>query len=538
MSDSDTYKIHILPEDITIRVDSEANLLETLQTEGIFLRADCSGIGRCGKCQVFVSRTTGEVEQEHTKLSCREKITTDLTITIPDRSRYKFELFEKSIDDLRLQQNLAKNTLSARHIETGYAIAVDLGTTTIGVYLCDLSTNRVCLSSAIRNPQVILGLDVISRISAINCDPDKLSILQRMVVRAVEQITQSLFHSARISIRQLNAMVVVGNPTMIHILQGVNPSSIGYAPYSPSFTEARDIPARQLGFTFPESVKVQSPPLLSGFLGSDILAAALAVDFVEQAEGTLLIDMGTNGEVMLKTKDGAIATSCATGPAFEGSNITCGMPAMSGAICDVRLRNNGTKLETKVISRNGNQVAPEGICGSGLVSAIAEFLRTGIIVPSGAFNPSCELASLRRDKVPAEFVIADKTQTQTDIALTITQKDIRSVQLAKGALSAGITMLCQHAGFDRPHRIYLAGAFGNFLNISDCLAIGLFGDFDNENKIDIVGNSAGTGAVQLLLDNNARQTVEQLFQLTDVITAADWSNFQTCFVDSINFPDC
>ncbi|MBE0585068.1 MAG: DUF4445 domain-containing protein, partial [Desulfofustis sp.] len=463
-------------------------------------------------------------------------IDTDLTVSIPFSSRYQVELISKDFDNALLHLPPSPGTAPGTAADNGYGLAVDLGTTTIGLSLCALDPPRILASAAIRNPQVMVGLDVISRICAVQTRPGSLHLQQRLAVSAIEQVARQLLRAAAIPVNRVSSLVVVGNPTMIHLLLGEDPTSLGQAPYTPAFTEARSLPARQLGFSFPASTTIHCPGLLSGFLGSDILASALAVDLAGYPEGTLLIDMGTNGELLLKGKTGFFATSCATGPAFEGSNLTCGMPAMSGAIENISLRDHGRTIETSVITREGRTTSPEGICGSGVISAVAAFLKEKIILPSGAFSPACRLPALRRDRRPTEFVIVPGEDSGLQRSLVITQTDIRAIQLAKGALSSGIDMLCRQAGINRPHKILVAGAMGSHLSISDCMMLGLFGPPTPAEAITAVGNTAGLGAIRLLIDQGAATELIRLSNATTIKNVSDWEGFQSSFVRAMSFP--
>lgn len=530
MNSSTRHQVHILPENLSLEAPGDRNLLELLVGAGILLRSDCGGIGTCGNCRVLLSERENQTESP--TCACQYRIRGDLRITIPSRSRYGVEPGEKEIDNQFLSLRLAGRQ-KGKSKQSGYGVAVDLGTTTIGIYLCDLNTKAVLRSAAVRNPQVIMGLDVISRIGAVNSGRTSPARMQCLVVKAIEAVCTELLGSLSIPSTSLHSLVVIGNPAMLHLFFGENPAAIGVAPFVPVFSTARLERSGDLGFVFNEEAKVASLPMLSGFLGSDILAAALAVDMLNQPTGTLLIDIGTNGELMLRTQDGLLATSCATGPAFEGASIACGMPAIPGAVDEIRLSGEAQSVQFCCVGSADFSKPPEGICGSGLISAIAEFLEKEVILPSGTFNPACRSPRLDRTRRPFRFVIAEKDCREQSCDLFISQSDIREVQLAKAALSAGIRMLCQKAGGIRPARIIVAGAFGNALNIGDCLSIGLFGDPDAKQTIESAGNIAGIGAALVLLDETASDGVARLTQLTTVENLADWPGFQDCFVSSL-----
>jgi len=466
---SKKHKIVIRPENYSFEVYEGQGLLEALTRFGILLQSDCGGAGLCGKCQVKVvnaeektdyrpddveQRLIPEKDLRHgIRLACRLKISSDLNMEIPSSSRFIPEVVAKPATRELLSSALGAREAAGNPPE-GYGLAVDLGTTTIGVYLCDMVHRRIAASIAVRNPQTLLGADVISRISAVMQDRGNLPHLQQMAVGAIKAATRSLCETAFISIDIINRMTIVGNSTMIHLVLGEDPSSIGVTPYQPKFKEERQVKAQDIGLILNPIMKIYTPPLLSGFLGADILAAALATGFIDLPPGTLLVDMGTNGELMLKGGEGITATSCATGPAFEGANIQHGMPAAPGAVDAVKLDRRNGEIQLSVIPKERDRtVKPSGICGSGIVSAVAEFIRTGIILESGAFNLACQYPGLQFDnKGPPKFVLASGDTTATGRELTILQKDIRSVQLAKSALSSGIQLICKKAARKNPEK--------------------------------------------------------------------------------------
>ncbi len=551
MKPSKKHKIIIRPENYSFTVYEGQSLLEALTRSGILLQSDCGGAGRCGKCQVRVvsaeekadcrpddveQRLIPEEDLRHgIRLACRLKISSDLNVEIPVGSRFIPEVVAKPATRELLSRALVAREAARDHSE-GYGLAVDLGTTTIGVYLCDMVHRRIAASIAVRNPQALLGADVISRISAVMQDRGGLPRLQQMAVGAIKAAVRSLCETACISIDTISRMTIVGNSTMIHLVLGEDPSSIVVSPYQLKFKEERRVKAQDIGLNFNPIMKIYTPPLLSGFLGADILATALATGFVDLPPGTLLVDMGTNGELMLKGGEGITATSCATGPAFEGANIQHGMPAAPGAVDAVKLERRSGEIQLSVIPKGWDRtVKASGICGSGIVSAVAEFIRSGVILESGAFNHACKYPGLQFDnKGPPKFVIAAGETTATGRELTIIQKDIRSVQLAKSALSSGIQLICEKAGMKKPQNILLAGAFGNYLNLEDCRTIDLLAGVDPD-QIRVVGNAAGVGAVLTMFDEASGTELKKLAQLTKEINLSTHSDFQDTFVRNLNF---
>jgi uncharacterized 2Fe-2S/4Fe-4S cluster protein (DUF4445 family) len=333
-------------------------------------------------------------------------------------------------------------------------------------------------------------------------------------------------------------MIVVGNSTMVHIFAGENPSSIGVFPYTPQFVEQKSIRAGSIGFRFKPNLQIHTLPLITGFIGADIVSAALASDLSQAAPGTMLVDVGTNGEIMYWGKDGLSATSCATGPAFEGAAISHGMHAVSGAIDGVEIDRNSGQTICSVIQQNpANPKKPSGLCGTGVISTVAELYQTGLVLKDGAFNPQGTSPYLRfKGAQPLEFVLVSAENTQDGRAVTFTQNDVRAIQLAKGALRTGIDLLCREAGMEIPAKLLVAGAFGSFINKKDALTIGMFPRIP-EDKIEIVGNAAGAGAILALFEADMLSRAGELTQITRVLDLSTHPDFQDTFVDSLAFPD-
>jgi uncharacterized 2Fe-2S/4Fe-4S cluster protein (DUF4445 family) len=324
----------------------------------------------------------------------------------------------------------------------------------------------------------------------------------------------------------ISQMVVVGNPTMIHILAGVDPESIGIAPHQPAFYDAKKFCSTELNFTL-KKLSIQTLPQVSGFIGGDILSAALAVDLENQPEGTLLVDLGTNGELMLKAKDGLLATSCATGPAFEGASLSCGMQAIPGAINKVQVENRESLPRYTVINpSNAFGLRPSGICGTGVISAVAQFLQKKILTPDGAFKKGH----------PPSYVLVPETSAADGSAVFISQKDIRSVQLGKAALITGIEFLLKEAGLDTPEKIIIAGAFGAFLDKADMMTLGMIPAMDPD-RVDVRGNSAGAGAIMALCDPSYLDKARCMAERVTVVDLACNSEFQDVFIENLHFPD-
>jgi uncharacterized 2Fe-2S/4Fe-4S cluster protein (DUF4445 family) len=387
-----------------------------------------------------------------------------------------------------------------------------------------------------RNPQAIFGDDVMSRISVISSDPDLLGRLQRMAVKTIEWGAQALISSMKIAPDHIKTMKVVGNSTMIHIFVGQNPASIGVYPYEPQFVEEKQFAADSLGFSFNPGTEVHTLPLISGFIGADTVGATVAAELEENPVGTMLVDVGTNGEIMFLGKAGLVATSCATGPAFEGATIQHGMQAVPGAINTVKIDREKRNVSYSLIQKKpGNTQKPVGICGTGVISAVAELLRAGIILKDGAFNYETKYSNLQLDENnTAQFILVPPEKTADGRAIVLTQKDVRAIQLAKGAIRTGIELLCIETHIDLPGKILLAGAFGSYINPLDALTIGMLPDLPPED-IEGVGNAAGAGAILTLFEKRYAKKATELSRSTRVLDLSTHPDFQDTFINALSF---
>lgn len=529
------YHIHLLPHGRQIKVKQGRNLMESLMAENIFLRSDCGGKGVCGKCQVKEISANGHSEIHN---ACTLTISEDISIEIPESSMLSSHIISKAPVSF---PETFKNKFRGKKGKVCHGIAVDLGTTTIALYLCNMTTGEVLSSLAVKNPQALYGDDVMSRIGAIGQEVKNLERLQKLVVRAMEWAIKQLLDARDIE-PSLSQMVVVGNPTMIHILAGVDPKSIGISPYQPAFYDARKILSADLGFGIGNlstgDLSIQTLPQVSGFIGGDILGAGLAVDFDTQPCGTLLIDLGTNGELLLKGKDRLFATSCATGPAFEGASLSCGMQAIPGAVNRVEIKELNEFPHCSFINpSNSSKLKPSGICGTGVISAVVQLWKNNIIEPGGAFRKDLDLLALKKDSSgKMQYTIVPEALTQ-DGGVFISQKDIRSVQLGKAALISGIEFLLREAGFEKPEKIIIAGAFGTFLDKEDMMGLGMIPVMDLD-RVEVAGNSAGAGAVMALCDEDVLEKSKIMAARITTVDLACNQDFQEVFVERLSFPDC
>ncbi|EKD36150.1 MAG: hypothetical protein ACD_75C01616G0004 [uncultured bacterium] len=535
---SPAHRVHLKPNGYQFNISGDRPLLFELADQGILLRSDCGGKGKCKKCQVSIERDGNDVDPVE---ACTFRVTENLTLSIPEASRLSSGIIDKA--PLLLPKSYMPLRPSFGE-EQSYGVAIDLGTTTIALYLCELQTATVLSSLAIKNPQSIYGDDVMSRISAINGFRGKTALLQKPLVTFIDHTLSQLCEMTNVDVSSLVDLVVAGNPTMIHILAGENPESIGISPYRPVFTEFQELSADKLGFSFYRG-RLLTLPLVSGFIGADTVAAILAIDLENQPTGTLLVDLGTNGEIVLLGENRMYATSCATGPAFEGATLSCGMQATFGAIDRVEIDDCNTAPRCRVITdtilirktRLRRKTRPVGICGSGIVSALAAFIRTGIVDSSGLFNKVNLIPSLKKDaenRIYYELVSGKDSGNGSSIS--ISQKDIRAVQLGKAALRAGIDHLLKVADLRNLEKILVAGAFGSHIDPSDMISLGMLPNISTD-RIQTVGNAAGSGTVMALCNSDYFKKASHVALTISNVDLATNAGFQKTFIDRLKFPD-
>ncbi len=409
-------------------------------------------------------------------------------------------------------------------------LAVDLGTTTVVAYLLDLNSgNPLGVQSAV-NPQVSHGADVISRIAVCAKERDGTSLLSGLIRECINTVARRACHEAGVEPGRILLSVIVGNPTMIQILMGINPMRLGRAPFVPVASGSLEFNARDVGLQFAPEAAVTFLPIKSGFFGADAVAAALALEADRGREPTLVADLGTNGELILATPEVTLCCSTAAGPAFEGGHIRWGMRAASGAVDDVQVSHSDLQPHLSVIGGR----RPLGLCGSGLVSVASSLLDAGAILPDGRFNPDRAGQWLRKGTNGLEYLLASKESTDTGQDLVLTRKDLSELQLAKAAVYAGARILMDEAGVKHLSSVLLAGAFGNYLNEVDAFRIGMFPDVTG-TEVRCVGNAAGTGAVMTLLNRSLAERAEKIASRMRYFDLARDPRFSAAFASGLRF---
>lgn len=430
-------------------------------------------------------------------------------------------------------------------IESSYGLAVDIGTTTVVGYLCDLNTGKVVNTESMMNPQVPYGEDVMSRITYAMMNPDGLEKMQRAIIEGLNEIIERVSSDLRVNGHNggeaIIDMTVVFNTAMHHIFLGFNPEYIGRSPFIPTIQHFLNIKARDMGIKINPSSYIHVLPIEAGFVGADNVGVLIAEEPYNFNEKVLIIDIGTNGELLLGNKERVCSTSCATGPAFEGAQIKFGMRAAPGAIEKVRIDPVTKEPEYKVIGKADwhthlEKIDAKGICGSGIIDAIAEMFKAGIIDKTGKFNMEINTPRIRRDSEgKPEYVLAwaDETSIGTDI--TINQADVRALQLAKGALYAGAKLMMKRMGIERLDKVILAGAFGSYIDKESALTLGMFPDCDI-NNVYAVGNAAGDGARMALLNISKRLEADEKARWVEFVEIAVEPEFQKEFMQAMHIP--
>lgn len=420
-----------------------------------------------------------------------------------------------------------------------YGLALDIGTTTVVGAVVNLNTSTVEAVKSALNAQASYGADVISRVSHTMMNDDGLAVLHERIVTTLNTLFDELLQISGVARENVYELVAVGNATMLHVLLNIDPEPISVAPFIPAINEPVTLPAAELGLKAHPQARLSTLPHLGAYVGADIVAGVLATGLARNKDEKLrlYIDVGTNGEIVLGSVKRAVSTAAPAGPAFEGAQIKCGMRASEGAIEGVQI-NHGT-VHLQVI---GGAVRPIGLCGSGLVDAVAELVKCGLVEGSGrmltleaakerGFPPSILDRLVMSDKVRA-FLLSDP---QDNIVLT--QPDIRALQFAKGAIAAGVDVLMQEMSITAAdlHEVLLGGSFGSYINPASARLIGLVPWVPVE-KIIAVGNAAGEGAKISLLSFRERQAANRLPEFIEYLELSGRTEFNDIFTEALGFP--
>ena len=425
-----------------------------------------------------------------------------------------------------------------------YGVAVDVGSTTIAAHLCDLVNGNVVGGSSMMNPQIRFGEDLMSRVSYVMMHPEGADEMTAVIREAIDSLIGEVCEQAEIYRDLVMEVSLVANPIMHHIFLGINPVELGGAPFALATDSALSLPAASVDLDINGGGMIYILPCIAGHVGADTAGMILSEEPQLQEEMTLLVDVGTNAEIVLGNCDRLVACSSPTGPAFEGAQISCGQRAAAGAIERVRIDPQTLEPRFKVIGSDlwSDEVGFEevaaktgvsGICGSGIIEVIAEMYLAGVITADGVIDGTMKAVNSR--------IVADgRTWAYQlwagDSLISVTQNDVRQIQLAKAALYAGVKLLMDRLGLTSVDRIRLAGAFGSNIDVKYAMVLGLIPDCDLD-KVSSAGNAAGTGARIALLNNQARQVVETVVRDIEKVETAVELKFQDYFVDAMAFPN-
>ncbi|HWR58113.1 MAG TPA: ASKHA domain-containing protein [Thermodesulfovibrionales bacterium] len=430
-------------------------------------------------------------------------------------------------------------------VETCYGLAVDIGTTTCVGYLSDLNVGSVANTESMMNPQVPYGEDVMSRITYAMSNPEGLETMRKAIIEGLNEIIERVVSEIKKDGpnpgHAIDDMTIVFNTAMHHIFLGLNPIYIGRSPFIPAVQTSLNIKARDLGLKINPAAYVHVLPIEAGFVGADNVGVLIAEEPYNQDEMVLVIDIGTNGELLLGNRNKVCSTSCATGPAFEGAQIKFGMRAAPGAIEKVKIDPVTKEPLYRVIGKADwhthlEKVNAKGICGSGIIEIVAEMFKAGIIDKTGRFVMDLDTPRVRKnnDGKP-EYVLAWAGETSIGTDITITQGDVRALQLAKGALYTGAKLLMKRLGITKLDRVVLAGAFGSHIDREASLTLGMFPDCPLD-KIYAVGNAAGDGARMALLNRGKRVEANERARWVEFIEIATDPSFEKEFMQAMHIP--
>jgi uncharacterized 2Fe-2S/4Fe-4S cluster protein (DUF4445 family) len=570
--------VHFTKEDLSIEVNTEDRLSECIRAAGLTLETPCNGLGLCGKCRVKAwgdlspseELESGFIDATNVRLACLARVRGEVWIELPPKGNQLKTInqgvaIEVEVDSSvkqvllsapertaqpylerlpsssgsvdiyrkagRLEQGgiqqvygvLFDNCLIDLGPESGeiLGVAIDIGTTGISAYLLDLASGEILQKESCLNPQSEFGGDVLSRISYCLENTQGPDQLREAIIGKLNELVIALTGNASRAER-VYQVVIAGNTTMLHFVLGIYPGSIARAPYRPVFLEQVDLKASETGLLICPEGRVTLLPSASGYVGADILAGLVATAFDKKDYPAIFLDIGTNGEIVANLGGRLIATSTAAGPALEGMNISCGCRAEDGAI-DSFLIDDDFELHFTTIGAT----SPKGICGSGLIDITAAMVKRKLVLASGRFNLNLDprIKARVRDK---KFYLTEE--------LYISQTDIRQIQLAKGAIAAGVTLLLEEAGLplEAIEEAVIAGAFGYHINPDSIRVIGLLPK-GFKGKITFVGNSSVEGARLALINKGVLPQIKELKNRIEVLELSTNPRFQDYFVKALGF---
>jgi uncharacterized 2Fe-2S/4Fe-4S cluster protein (DUF4445 family) len=435
------------------------------------------------------------------------------------------------------------------YVEDSYGAAVDIGSTTVALYLCNLRTGELLAAESEMNPQIVYGEDVMSRIQYTIEHADGLEKLHKAIIATLNKLLKQAVKSAneqigkatneqgeKLKVEDILEVVLVGNSTMHHLVLNLPLKDLGLAPFVPAIHESIDVKARELGIHINPSGNVHMLPTIASFVGADTSAMILAEEPHKQDENWLLIDVGTNAELVLGNRKRLVCTSTPTGPALEGAHVEYGMRAAPGAIERVQIDEKTLEPRYKIVGEEEwNRGKAKGICGSAIIDAVAELFRAEIVDSRGRFRKELRSKRVRQGEAGWEYVIAWAEETSIGRDIPITQQDVRQIQLAKAALFTAARTLLKRMNLQSPDKIILAGGFGSYIDKEKAMLIGLIPDCPLEN-VYAVGNAAGDGARIALLNIEKRNEIDSVTRKVERFELPTDPEFQNQFMLATSFP--
>ena len=522
---TDAYQIDFEPLGRRGSARPGTTLLAAAQAAGVQLASVCGGVGTCEECRLRL--VTGQLtpltlveEAVFTRaellagfrLACQAEPLSNVKVDIPP---------ESLTTEQRLQvegQEIAVVPHPSVTVPGAYGLAVDIGTTKLAAYLVRLETGETAARAGAMNPQVAYGEDVISRIAYVGRESEGGRTLQRVLVDTLNKLLADMCARAHVDPAMVLEAVLVGNTAMHHLVAGLPVEQLGRAPFAPATTEPLYLPGEQIGLKLGPGAKVYLPPVVAGYVGADHLAMLLATGAWKAPGRLIALDIGTNTEMSLVDHGRVTCCSCASGPAFEGAHIHEGMRAAPGAIERARWHEGAIQIQTI------EEQPAVGICGSGILDVIASLLDGDQLRPTGVMIHG------------PQFVLVPSAETGIGRDLVVTRKDIHEIQLAKGAIRAGVEVLLDEAGlsFGDLDTFIVAGAFGTYLDLRSAVRVGMFPPLALE-RFQQVGNAAGVGAKQMLVSIDERRQAEELARKLGYVELTGQSSFTPLFMKHLSF---
>ena len=546
--------IYINRERHEVTAERGALALSLFKEHTASVYAPCGGNGTCGKCRMFITGELSEPDERErcflgddlakgVRLACMCRLLGDFEI-VPTDEKMRIQTSSKCVSYtpfpmLQTERNGKETVFFKDGAEfcreigdvKNLGLAVDIGTTTVAVYLCDMDTCEILVARGFKNPQSVYGADVISRMDKIMKDESLNGIQQKAICGAIREAARAMCGEKGLQVLDIRAAVICGNTVMQHIAAGINPVSISVAPFTAPTLFGEEYSAHALGLLPNEKAFVYFAPCFASYVGGDIACGMIAMGLDACRERVLFVDIGTNGEIGLSTEKGLYFCSAAAGPAFEGAHIACGMAGVSGAIGEVFVRDG------KICYRTVDDAPAVGICGSGIIDAVAVMLDTGLLDETGLIAEKDEAGAfasyINEDEDGNPVFLLDKEKN-----IYICAKDIREIQLAKAAVCAGAKTLLHESGIGQSSvsRVVIAGGFGSHLRAYSVRRIGLLPSIEEE-KYEFVGNAAGAGAVAVLLGREPRESARTVCGKSEYTELSKSAYFMERYIEEMMFSE-